>query len=493
MPDIPMPSTLLGDLHRVLGERGLLTGAGEMAAAGQDWRRLYDHPPLAVLRPDSAEAVAASVRVCLAAGVAVVPQGGNTSMVGGGVPSGAGQVVVSLARMNRIRALDPVDMTHDGRGRRHAEGRPGRGGRGRAACCRCPSRRRARRRSAACWRPMPAATTPCATATRATWCLGWRRCCRTARVERPAPAAQGQHRLLPAPAAGRRGGHARHHHRRRAQAGAAPAEREVALCAVPSPDAALTCSAGCSATTRRRCRRSSTWAAPAWAWCCSTSPAPRCRSRRPRTTCLIDLATPAHRRRPARSAGGVAGAAMEDGIVHGRRHRRERGAAPRHVEAAGGAFGGAEARGRRRQERRVRSRVPRAGAAAAGRRRVAALIPGVRCVPFGHIGDGNIHFNFEQPVAWTAPAFLARDHAIMDAVGAVVRELDGSLLRRARGRPAEALHDAGLARRGGAGRDAADQGGARPAGIDEPGESPALNGCTSSSPGKPELLAGPAG
>ena len=57
---------------------------------------------------------------------------------------------------------------------------------------------------------------------------------------------------------------------------------------------------------------------------------------------------------------------------------------------------------------------------------MAALIPGVRCVAFGHIGDGNIHFNFEQPVGADGAAFLARDHEIMDAVGEIVRDLDGS-------------------------------------------------------------------
>ena len=61
-----------------------------------------------------------------------------------------------------------------------------------------------------------------------------------------------------------------------------------------------------------------------------------------------------------------------------------------------------------------------------GEAAVAALIPGVRCVAFGHIGDGNIHFNFAQPEGADGAAFLAQDHAIMDAVGGVVRELDGS-------------------------------------------------------------------
>jgi FAD/FMN-containing dehydrogenase len=55
-----------------------------------------------------------------------------------------------------------------------------------------------------------------------------------------------------------------------------------------------------------------------------------------------------------------------------------------------------------------------------------ALMPGVRVVPFGHMGDGNIHFNLEQPVGADPAWFLAQDHAIMDAVNEVVREFDGS-------------------------------------------------------------------
>jgi FAD/FMN-containing dehydrogenase len=55
-----------------------------------------------------------------------------------------------------------------------------------------------------------------------------------------------------------------------------------------------------------------------------------------------------------------------------------------------------------------------------------ALIPGIRVVPFGHMGDGNIHFNLEQPLGADPAWFLAQDHAIMDAVNEVVRALDGS-------------------------------------------------------------------
>ena len=70
------------------------------------------------------------------------------------------------------------------------------------------------------------------------------------------------------------------------------------------------------------------------------------------------------------------------------------------------------------------SRVPEllARAAVAGQN----LIPGMRMVPFGHMGDGNIHLNFEQPLDMPAAEFLARDHDIMDMVGEIVRDLDGS-------------------------------------------------------------------
>ena len=54
------------------------------------------------------------------------------------------------------------------------------------------------------------------------------------------------------------------------------------------------------------------------------------------------------------------------------------------------------------------------------------LVPGIRCMPFGHLGDGNIHFNLVQPEGVDPNAFLARDHELMDAVNAVVRDLDGS-------------------------------------------------------------------
>jgi FAD/FMN-containing dehydrogenase len=54
------------------------------------------------------------------------------------------------------------------------------------------------------------------------------------------------------------------------------------------------------------------------------------------------------------------------------------------------------------------------------------LIPGIRVVPFGHMGDGNIHFNLVQPEDAEPARFLAQDDAMMDTVNEVVRALDGS-------------------------------------------------------------------
>ena len=79
----------IAELRRLLGERGVLDDPADIAPFGHDWRHLYNNPPLAVLRPASTDEVAGAVRICLAHHLPMVPQGGNTSMVGGGVPNEA--------------------------------------------------------------------------------------------------------------------------------------------------------------------------------------------------------------------------------------------------------------------------------------------------------------------------------------------------------------------------------------------------------------------
>jgi FAD/FMN-containing dehydrogenase len=103
---------LLSRLAALLGPRGLLTEPGDLAPYLADWRNLYRGRTPCVLRPADTAELAAAVRLCAEAGAPLVPQGGNTSMVGGATPDETGgQIVVSMARMNRIRDLDPVDMT----------------------------------------------------------------------------------------------------------------------------------------------------------------------------------------------------------------------------------------------------------------------------------------------------------------------------------------------------------------------------------------------
>jgi FAD/FMN-containing dehydrogenase len=85
---------------------------GDLSAYEQDWRRRWRGRALAVVRPGSTAEVAAVVRACAAAGATLVPQGGNTGLVGGGVPDDSGtQVLMSLQRLNRIRAVDAANLT----------------------------------------------------------------------------------------------------------------------------------------------------------------------------------------------------------------------------------------------------------------------------------------------------------------------------------------------------------------------------------------------
>jgi FAD/FMN-containing dehydrogenase len=100
---------LLDSLAARLGATHVITDPGQMAGYLVEARQLYRGTALAVVRPANTEEVAFVVGECAKAGVAVVPQGGNTGLVGGGVPFGG--VVLSLARLDRIRELDPVNST----------------------------------------------------------------------------------------------------------------------------------------------------------------------------------------------------------------------------------------------------------------------------------------------------------------------------------------------------------------------------------------------
>jgi FAD/FMN-containing dehydrogenase len=99
-------------LRSIVGDKGLITDDRDKHPYLTDWRENYLGAAVAVVRPASSEEVAAVVRLCAAEAVAVVPQGGNTGLVGGGVPHEAGrEIVLSLGRMNRILEVDTIGYT----------------------------------------------------------------------------------------------------------------------------------------------------------------------------------------------------------------------------------------------------------------------------------------------------------------------------------------------------------------------------------------------
>ena len=105
------PAALLPALRAIVGGTHVLTD-GDLTGYELDWRKRERGKALAVVRPASTAQVAAVVKACAEAGVSIVPQGGNTGMVVGSTPDATGtQVVLSLTRMNAVRALDGGNLT----------------------------------------------------------------------------------------------------------------------------------------------------------------------------------------------------------------------------------------------------------------------------------------------------------------------------------------------------------------------------------------------
>ena len=93
-------------LEAAVGRENMLTEREDMAPYLQEWRGHFTCEAAAVLRPGSTQEVAAVVRVCAQHGVGVVPQGGNTGLVGGAAAQTQDQVVVSLSRLRQVRSVD---------------------------------------------------------------------------------------------------------------------------------------------------------------------------------------------------------------------------------------------------------------------------------------------------------------------------------------------------------------------------------------------------
>lgn len=106
---------LLEALRRAVGPANILT-EGDLSAWELDWRKRSHGKALAVVRPGATEEVAEVVRLCAkhqsATGVSIVPQGGNTGLVVGSTPDDSGlQIVLSLQRMDTVRAMDAANLT----------------------------------------------------------------------------------------------------------------------------------------------------------------------------------------------------------------------------------------------------------------------------------------------------------------------------------------------------------------------------------------------
>jgi FAD/FMN-containing dehydrogenase len=106
-----MNNAFLQILRSICGDAHVLTD-GDLQAWEMDWRKRARGKALAVVRPANTDEVARIVKACVAAQVSLVPQGGNTGLVVGSIPDDSGQqVVLSLQRLRAVRKIDPANMT----------------------------------------------------------------------------------------------------------------------------------------------------------------------------------------------------------------------------------------------------------------------------------------------------------------------------------------------------------------------------------------------
>ena len=103
---------VLEGLRAIVGEKACIEVASDMQPFTTDYRKLYHGKALAVVLPANTQQVSEVLALCFQHNVPVVPQGGNTSLMGGAVPDAAGDaVVLNLRRMNQVQELDTVNDT----------------------------------------------------------------------------------------------------------------------------------------------------------------------------------------------------------------------------------------------------------------------------------------------------------------------------------------------------------------------------------------------
>jgi FAD/FMN-containing dehydrogenase len=428
MPDTAPPQSLIDSIRSVVGDRGLLTGAADTASYAEDWRKLYQGHTRAVVRPANTTEMAEVVRLCAASGTPIVPQGGNTSMVGGAVPAEDGsELVISTSRLNRIRDIDLVDLTltiESGVTLKAAqiaaaeagcllplsissEGTAQIGG---VLAVNAGGNNTVRYGNARDLVLGLEVVLPDGTI----W-NGLRRlrkdntgyCLRQLFV-----GSEGTLGIITAAVL---------------KLAPRPRETAVALCGVNSAEDALELFSRVQAHDAASISAFELMSGLGMSFVLRHIPNTVLPLAQPSPFyVLIELATP-------RRDAGLRGAletlleqALEDGIIQD--------AALAESDAQRAAIWRLREEHSEAQKREGASvkndvSVPVSKVPAFIRQATAAceaLLPGVRVVPFGHIGDGNIHFNLEQPEGADPAWFLAQDHAIMDAVNDVVREFDGS-------------------------------------------------------------------
>jgi len=428
MPVANSQISLLPALSAVLGPSGLLTDPADIAPYAEDWRKLYRGRAAAVARPADTAQVAAVMRLAAAAGAPVIPQGGNTSMVGGASPTEAGnEIILSLSRLNRVREIDPLDMTmtvEAGVSLKAAQN---------AAL------------EAGCMLPLSISSEGSAQiggvlavnaggnntvrygnardlvlglevvlADGSIW-NGLRRlrkdntgyCLRQLFV-----GSEGTLGIITT-----------------AILKLVPRPREVAVafCAVPDAEAALDLFGRFQAHDAAAIQAFELMSGLGTEFVLRHIPGAVLPLAAPAPFyALVELATSRPNAGLRGSLEAVLEAALEAGTVLD--------AAIAESEAQRAAIWKLREEHSEAQKREGASvkndvSVPVSKVPAFIRRATEAcarLMPGIRAVPFGHMGDGNIHFNLEQPVDADPAWFLAQDHAIMDCVNEVVREFDGS-------------------------------------------------------------------
>ena len=107
----PAQQSLIAETRSRFGERVVVTDAADIEPWLTDWRKRWHGKAAALIQPSTTEEVAAIVGLAAELGVPLVPQGGNTSMVGGATPPEDGSaLILSLRRLNRIRSIDSGSM-----------------------------------------------------------------------------------------------------------------------------------------------------------------------------------------------------------------------------------------------------------------------------------------------------------------------------------------------------------------------------------------------